>query len=61
MSEVADTLILIDYPWSCYFTEKRRHIRHLLATVRPPIFARHLFTIEDVSLHFWKNHETKRK
>ena len=29
---------------------KKRHIRYLLATVRPPIFAPHFFTIEDVSL-----------
>ena len=38
------------YSWSCYFTEKTRHIRHLLATARPQIFAPHFFTIEDVSL-----------
>ena len=30
--------------------KKTRHIRHLLATARPRIFAPHFFTIEDVSL-----------
>ena len=30
--------------------KKIRHIRHLLATVRPRIFPAHFFTIEDISL-----------
>ena len=33
-----------------FYQKKRRHIRHLLATVRPRIFAPHFFTIEDVSI-----------
>ena len=48
------------YPWSCYFTEKRRH-RHLLATVWPRIFAPHFFKIEDTSLLEKLNHETRQK
>ena len=49
------------YPWSFYFTEKRRHIKHLLAAVRPRIFAPHFFLIEDVALLEKLNHETKTK
>ena len=30
--------------------KKRRHMRYLLATARPRIFAPHFFTIEDFSL-----------
>ena len=41
--------------------KKRRHIRHLLTTVRPRIFAPHFFTIEDVWLMERLNRETKTK
>ena len=41
--------------------KKIRHIRHLLATVQPQIFAPHFFTIEDASLLEKLNHETKTK
>ena len=51
MTEVANTLILIDIIHDHVISQKkRRHIRHLLATVRPQIFAPHFFTIEAVSL-----------
>ena len=49
MSEVSNTLILIDIIHGHAISrEKMRHIRHLLATVQPRIFAPHFFTIEDV-------------
>ena len=57
----ADSHAQMFYPWSCYFTEEKKHIRHLLATVRPRIFAQHFFTIEDVSLVEKQNHETKTR
>ena len=40
-------------------SRKKKHIRHLLATDRPWIFAPHFFTIEDVSLLEKLKHETK--
>ena len=44
-------LILIDIIHGhAILRKKRRHIRHLPATVRPRIFAPHFFTIEDASL-----------
>ena len=50
ISEVDNTLILIDIIHGHAISrKKRRHIRHLLATVQPRIFAPHFFTIENFS------------
>ena len=51
MSEVSNTLILIDIIHGHAISRKKmRHIRHLLATVQPRIFAPHFFTIENFSV-----------
>ena len=61
-SEVVNILILIDIIHGHAISrKKRRHIGHLLATVRQRIFSQHFFTIEDVSLLEKLNHGTKTK
>ena len=62
MSEVVNTLILIDIIHGHSISRKKiRHIRHLLATVQPRIFGPYFFTIKDVLLLEKQNYETKTK
>ena len=59
-SEVSNTLILVDIIHGhATLRKKKRHIRYLLATVRPPILTPHFFTIEDVS-HLEKSRDQNK-